>query len=319
MIPASRWFSLVLYFGFLILTGCMDKPQETLRIGAVLWPGYEPLYLAKKLGHFEKQPIKLIDYLSNTDAMLAFKNRNLEAGAFTLDETLQIISDGIDVDIILIMDVSNGGDVILANEDIKDVKALKGKAVAVESTAVGAFVLKRALELNGMELNDIKIVSTNAMEQSSSFAKGEIVAAVSFDPYRTQLLRLGKKEIFNSTLIPNEVFDVLVIRKDYSKKNRVVVQHLINSWFDALKYQQEHPVESAKYSLKRFDTTSEDYINGLKLIKFATKDENSYLLDAEKSPLLSQQNKVVEILKSLRLISRTPSLEGHLDKSYIPK
>ena len=251
----NKWFGCLLLICLTVLTGCAEKPKETLRIGAVLWPGYEPLYLADKLGYYEDQPIKIIDYLSNTDSMLAFHNNYLQAGAFTLDEVLQILADGIDVDVILIMDISNGGDVIVANPGINSIKDLKGKPVAVESTAVGAYVLKRALDLNGMNINDIKIVSINAMEQISNFTEGHAVAAVTFDPYRTQLLKLGKKEIFNSTAIPNEIVDVLVVRKDYSRKYPEVIQHLTDAWFKTLEYQRANPVKSAEYSLKRFNTS----------------------------------------------------------------
>ena len=302
----------------LLLYGCIEKPQEELRIGAVLWPGYEPLYLADKLGYYEEQPIKIIDYLSSTDAILAFKNKNLNAGAFTFDETLQLLADGNDIDIILIMDTSNGGDVILANKDIKSVKDLKGKAVAVERSAVGAYLLKRALELNDMDFSDIKIVSTNGIEQASSFDKGNIVAAVSFDPYRTQLLRAGKKEIFNSTLIPNEIVDVLVVRRSYSQQHPDTIRHLVKSWFKALEYQATNPVKSAEYSLIRFNTTTSDYIASLKLLDFTSIKDNHHLLNATTSPLLEQQHKVIKILKELNLINKAPSLQGHLEERYIP-
>ncbi|TNF33441.1 MAG: nitrate ABC transporter substrate-binding protein [Gammaproteobacteria bacterium] len=309
-----------LFYGlcvFLVLVSCSQKPQPNLRIGAVLWPGYEPLYLASKLGYFDKHPIKIVDYLSNTDAMLAFKNRNLDAGAFTLDETLQLLSEGNDIEIILIMDISHGGDVILANADINNVSDLKGKPVAVESSAVGAFVLKRALELNNMDISDIQIISTNAMEQVSSFEKGQIVAAVSFDPYRTQLAKAGKKEIFNSTLIPNEIFDVLVVRKSYAQEHPETVQQLVDAWFRALDYQSDNPAKSAEYSLKRFNTNTEEYIASLKLLRFANREDNKKLLDATNSPLLNQQHKMIRILQELELINATPRLEGHLNPSYI--
>ena len=318
MISIYKNLKFLLLLSLLIISGCADKPQQTLRIGSVLWPGYEPLYMASKLGYYDKHPIKIIDYLSNTDAMLAFKNNNLEAGAFTLDETLQILSEGIDIDIILITDISNGGDVIVANQDINSVNDLKGKPVGVESSAVGAFVLKRALEVNDMDIDDIQIVSTNAMEQLSHFTKGAIVAAVTFDPARTQLMKAGKKEIFNSTLIPNEIVDLLIVRRDYSREHPETVHHLIKAWFKALDYQARHPVKSSEFSLKRFDTTSEDYIASLKLMKFASQEDNLYLLDESTSPLLKQQNKIIDILKQLNLIQNTPALEGRLNKSYIP-
>lgn len=302
----------------LIISGCTDKPQTPLRIGAVLWPGYEPLYLANKLGYFKDQPIKVIDYLSNTDAIQAFKNHNLEAGAFTLDETLQILAEKIDIDVILIMDTSFGGDVILANPDIHSMADLKGKPVAVESSAVGAYVLKRALELNNMNYSDIQVVSTNAMEQLSAFEQNKAVAAVTFDPYRTKLLKNGKKEIFNSTQIPNEIIDVLVVRKDYSRENPEVITSLMEAWFKALKFQKENPVKSASYSIKRFENTTEEYINNLKLLRFVSKDENRVLLDNITSPLFDQQKKILDILKELELVSNSTTLKGHLNNKFIP-
>lgn len=314
----KRFGFVLLSFG-LLLSACVDRPQETLRVGAVLWPGYEPLYLADKLGYYQGQPIKVIDYLSNTDTILAFKNHNLHAAAFTLDETLQLLSDGIDLDVILIMDMSYGGDVILANPGIDRVEDLRGKPVAVESSAVGMFVLKRALELHDMDVSDIQVVSTNAMEQASSFTSGKIVAAVSFDPYRTQLVKSGKQEIFNSTLIPNEIIDVLVVRRSYSEQYPDTVKQLVEAWFRALDYQTENPEKSAAYSLKRFDTTVEDYIASLKLLRFSTKDDNRRLLDSQNSPLLQRQQRMIEILNELELIKKAPSLQGHLTSRYIPE
>ena len=130
-------------------------------------------------------------------------------------------------------------------------------------------------------------------------------------------MKLGKKEIFNSTLIPNEVVDVLVVRKSYSQHHPDIIQQLVSSWFKALEYQEANPVKSAEYSLKRFDTTSADYIAGLKLLEFSSKENNLHFLNAASSPLLEQQHKIIKILEEIDLISKTPSLEGHLDKSYI--
>lgn len=314
-----KGFSYVLLGFILLMSGCVDRPQETLRVGAVLWPGYEPLYLAGKLGYYDDQPIKVIDYLSNTDTILAFKNHNLHAAAFTLDETLQLLADGVDIDVVLVMDMSYGGDVILANPGIDSVEALKGKPVAVESSAVGMFVLKRALELHDMDVSDIQVVSTNAMEQASSFASGKVVAAVSFDPYRTPLVKSGKQEIFNSTLIPNEIIDVLVVRRSYAEQYPDTVKQLVEAWFKALAYQAKNPQKSATYSLKRFNTTVEDYIASLERLKFTTKEDNRRLLDSQESPLLKQQQGMIEILYELELIKKTPSLQGHISSRFIPE
>ena len=312
------WFlSVGLLLGLLLL-GCAEKPQDSMRVSAVLWPGYEPLYLAGKLGYFDDEPVQIIDYLSNTDAMLAFRNHNLEAGAFTFDEVLQLLADGMDIDVVLVMDVSDGGDVILANPDLAAMADLRGKRVAVESSAVGGYVLARALELHGLGLDDITVVSTNAMEQQDAFQSGRVDAAVSFDPYRTQLLKMGKREIFNSREIPSEIVDVLVVRRDYSRQHPQTVQKLVDAWFRALSYQQQHPRDSAAFSVNRFDTTVDDYLAGLALIRFASIEENRLLLDPARSSLIANADKFFRVLARMNIEQRDVVVGPQLNPGYLP-
>ena len=89
---------------------------------------------------------------------------------------------------------------------------LKGKSVAVESGALGAFVLSRALALNGMQASDVNVVHLESNEQPGAFEKGQVDGAVTFDPYRAQFLRAGAATLFDSTQIPGEIVDLLAVR-----------------------------------------------------------------------------------------------------------
>jgi len=307
-----------LLISLLWLGGCAERPPETLRVSAVLWPGYEPLYLASKLGYLDTREIRLIDYLSNTDAMRAFRNHNLEAGAFTFDEVLRLLSDGLDIEIILAMDISDGGDVIMANPGFDSVASLKGHRIAVESSAVGGFVLARALESHGRDLDDVTVVSINAMEQLEAFRRGRVDAAVSFDPYRTQLLKAGKHEVFNSREIPDEIVDVLVVRRDFSRRHPQLVHKLVNAWFRALDYQKRHPRRSAAYSVNRFGTTVEDYLAGLQRLRFASVADNRRLLDPHDSPLVANARRFYQVLAQMQVIGREVPVGPQLNPGYLP-
>jgi NitT/TauT family transport system substrate-binding protein len=317
-----HWPLLALLLGALFgagqLAGCADKPQETLRVSGVLWPGYEPLYLAGKLGYLDEQKIRLIDFLSNTDAMLAFRNHNLEAGAFTLDEVLRLLADGMDIEVILVMDISDGGDVIMANPGIESVEALHGRRIAVEDSAVGGFVLTRALQVHGLDLGDVIVVPLNAMEQQEAFRAGKVDAAVSFDPYRTQLLKDGKREIFNSREIPDEIVDVLVVRRDYSQRHPETVRRLVTAWFRALAYQSRHPRKSAAYSSHRFSTTVDDYLAGLKRLRFPTIQDNRQLLDSERSPLVANAQRFGRVLAKMHIQAEGIDIRPRLSPAYLP-
>jgi NitT/TauT family transport system substrate-binding protein len=263
-----------------------------------------------------------LDYLSNTDAMAAFKNHRLEAGAFTLDETLQLLADGVDVQVVLIMDTSHGGDVIVANPDIASVKELKGQAVAVESSAVGAYVLQRALDMNGMTLDDIRVKTTHAMEQKQAFEQGQVAAAVSFDPYRTQLLQVGKRTIFDSTQIEDEILDVLVVRTDVIEQSPELVRTLVAGWFKALDYQHRYPENAAGYALPRYKVSVEGYLDSLSGLQFTTLAKNRRLLAASDSPLLALEPKLKKALIKLGLVPpalrETALLKDHLNHAFLP-
>lgn len=299
------------------LSACTEKPQAPLRISAVLWPGYEPLFIAKKLGYFDPHPIQLVDYLSNTDAMLAFRNNKLEAGAFTFDEVISLVSEGEDIQIILILDVSRGGDVILATPNINSVRELKNKRVAVEQSAVGGLVLAKALALNDMDYSDITIVAISPMEQESEFNNKTIDAAVSFDPYRTHLLKNGIKEIFSSREMPNEIIDVLAVRTDYLKRNPEAIHTLTHAWFKALNFQQEHPRKSAQLSINRFNTNVDDYLSGLSLLHFPNIEENQALLTPSTSHLIATSQSLFPIMEKIGSLTKTIDIEPHLNNSFI--
>lgn len=300
-----------------LVLGCTSKPIETMRIGNVLWPGYEPLYTARSLGYYDNQPIKLIDYLSNTDAIRAFKNGALEACSFTLDETLILLSEGVELEIILIMDTSDGADVILANTEIRSVAELKGKRLGVESGAVGAYVGMRALELAGLKKEDIEIVSILSSEASAAFRTGKIDAAVTFEPHRSKLLKLGKVEIFNSKSIPNEVIDVLIVRKDYKNSHPEVVKSLIDGWFKSLKYAQDKPKEFAAYAAKRHQVSIDEYIEIMSLIKFPNKEENRILLDTKRSTLIKSSKKLISVLEELGYPTGGISISPFLNNEFM--
>ena len=43
----ARLVSIVVVLFGLLLAGCGSQPEPPLRVGTNLWPGYEPLYLAR--------------------------------------------------------------------------------------------------------------------------------------------------------------------------------------------------------------------------------------------------------------------------------
>ena len=138
----------------MLVAACTPEPAPVLRVGTNVWPGYEPLYLARELGYFEAGPVSLEEYASATDVIRAFRNHAIEAAAVTLDEALLLVDSGQRPRVVLVMDVSNGADVILGQAGMQQLVDLKDRRIGVEHGALGAYVLSRALTLAGMTLDD---------------------------------------------------------------------------------------------------------------------------------------------------------------------
>lgn len=215
--------------------------SETLRVGTTLWPGYEPLYLAEEIKAFETNNIRMIHYPSTSSVLRAFKHKVLEAAALTLDEVVFLSESNIPVDIILVLDISEGADVIIGRPELKGMQGLIGAKVAVESTAVGAYVLSRALEMYNIDINQISLVNVEKNGHKAAYEQQLADAVVTFEPVRTQLLNQGAIELFTSAEIPGEIVDVLVVHKGVLNSHEDALYDLTQGWFKALKYMKANP------------------------------------------------------------------------------
>src|SRR4029078_10689108 len=129
----------------------------------------------------------------------------------SLDELFGLAADGLQPRVVLVVDVSHGADVLVVRRGMRTMRDRAGKSVAVESGALGAFVLSRALALNGMQAGDVEVVHLESNGQTKAFEKGQVDGPVTFDPYRAQFLRAGAKTLFDSTQIPGEIVDLVAV------------------------------------------------------------------------------------------------------------
>lgn len=155
--------------------------------------------LAGDLGYYDNTPIRLLDYPLDSELIRAYRNGDLAAITITLDKALSLRETAPDIRVVTIQDTSNGGDAIVAKPEIKKLADLKDRRVGVESTALGAFVLIRALDQVGMSTKDVKIVTLLISQQERAFEQGSINAVVTFEPTVSRLQASGASLLFDHT------------------------------------------------------------------------------------------------------------------------
>jgi NitT/TauT family transport system substrate-binding protein len=222
-----------------------------------------------------------------------------------------------DLRIIAIIDVSNGGDVILGKPEITDMKALKGKKVGVEATSLGAFFITRALEKNRMSPSDIQIVSLEVSEHEKAYKEGKVDAVVTFGPARSKLLEIGAKLLFDSSQIPGEIVDVLAVKTEAIAKSAKTIQSLVNGRFKALDYLQNNPQDGAARIAKRTQVTPQQILNAFEGLTQPNLEENQKLFNQTNPALVNGMKKLVAIMLKNKLLSKEIDPVKILDDRFL--
>ncbi len=304
---------MVFALGGVLWLGACDQatsPRQPLVVGTNVWPGYEPLYLARTLKFFGASGIKFAEYSSATQVLRAFRNGAIQVAALTLDEALLLRESGIDVCVILVTDISNGGDAILVAPGIDGLKHLKGKRIAVENTALGAYVLARALQRAEISLADITVVSREIDEHESAVAGKDVDAVVTFEPVRSRLLAQGMTEVFDSSMIPGEIVDVLVVRRETLTSRSDQLTLLLEGWFKALRYFEEQPASAAKHMAPRLQMGPNEVLASYQGLLLPGFEENMRALGGPAPSLDGTVARLAEVMKALALLDPSADLAG---------
>jgi len=294
------------------LAGCAREPATALRIGTNVWIGSEPLYLAREIGRLDPKAVQLVEYPSASEVLRAYRNQAIDGMVISLDELFGLAADGMRPRVILVVDVSHGADVVVGRRGMKTMHDLKGKSVAVESGALGAYVLSRALALSGMQASDVNVVHLESNEQPGAFAKGRVDGAVTFDPYRTELLRAGATTLFDSTRIPGEIVDLVAVRSSILEERPKAIQALLAGWFGALDYMKREPNDAARRMAIRQQTTGEQFLQAQRGLRVPNHEENLRMIGGAKPELVDNGRRLMALMLEARLLREAVDIEALL-------
>jgi NitT/TauT family transport system substrate-binding protein len=286
----------------LLLAGCVREPEPVLRIGTNVWIGGEPLYLARELGDLKPDAVQLVEYPSASEVIRAFRNSAIDGMVISFDELLGLAADGLQPRIILVLDVSHGADAVVGRAGMRNMKDLRGKRVAVESGALGAYVLSRALTLNGMQASDVEVVHLESNEQPRAFERRQVDAAVTFDPYRGQLLRAGATTLFDSRQIPGEIVDLVAVRDSVLRTHPRAVQALLAGWFAATNYMEGAPTDAARRMGIRQQATGEQFLASLSGLHIPSRAENLKMIGGPTPLLAASGRQLMTLMLDAKLL-----------------
>lgn len=284
----------------LALGGC--DPPPSLRLGTNVWPGYEPFYLAREDGALPPT-VSLVELVSATQVQRAFRIGQLDAAAVTLDEALRLAEATHDVMVVAVLDESHGADAIVGRPELATLDDLRGRRVGVERTALGAYVLARAIERLHAQPSDFHTEFVTIAEQEARYRAGDLDAVITFEPVRTQLRADGAHDLLTSADMPGEIVDVLIVRRSFAEAHRDLVASLVGAWFRVRERVIRDPGAAASRMTGRLGLAPSDAADALAGITFPDEDQSAAWIEgrAENGGLPVIAPRLVSIMQRVQL------------------
>ena len=196
----------------------------TFTVGWSVYAGWNPYFYMAKSGILKKWAdkygivikVQRFDYAASLDA---FVGKNIDACTMTNMEALDMpAAAGVDSTALIVGDYSNGNDAVLARNGLT-LAQLPGKRIMLVQKTVSEYLLERAMNLNGLDaqIPHLKLMNTSDSDLVGAFLgnQGNQVT-VTWKPLVSQILAQGGnvKPLFDSSKIPGEILDLLVVRTD---------------------------------------------------------------------------------------------------------
>ncbi len=226
----------------MLLLGCALTTQaaatDSFRIAWSHYTGWEPWEYARHSGILDKWAkkygieIKLELVNDYIESINLYTGGTYHGCVMTNMDALTIPAvGGVDSTALIIGDFSNGNDgIVMKNGD--SVADLKGREVKLVELSVSHYLLAQALAKNGMTEKDLQIVNTSDADIASLFAADPNGAVVTWNPMLIQCRNVkGAKLVFDSSKIPGEIIDLMVVRTDTPE---TLKKALVGAWYETM-------------------------------------------------------------------------------------
>jgi NitT/TauT family transport system substrate-binding protein len=250
-----------------------QPPLAPLRVGSIIFPGYESLFVARDLGWLDASRVRLVEMTSNTETLRALASGQLEAANLTLDEMMSARADGIPLRIVNVLDVSHGADVVMLRPGLPRPTVWRGRRIGVEDGAGGAIMLSALLDAHGLTLQDVVKVPMTLDRSVEVYQRGQVDAVVTAEPWASQLEAQGAVRVFDSTAIPGRIVDVLAVRSEALDTHASAVAHAVEVHDRVLGWLPQDPQRAAERMAPRLGVPPEAVMATFKGLQLPRRDE----------------------------------------------
>jgi len=216
--------------------------RTSFNVAWSIYVGWMPWDYADRSGILKKWAdrygikIKLTQVNEYVESINQYTAGTFDACAMTNMDTLTIpAAGGVDSTALIVGDFSNGNDGVVLKGKGKTLTDIKGQKVNLVELSVSHYLLARALESAGMRERDLKVINTSDADIVAAFSAPATTAVVTWKPQLSAVLSAPNAQlVFDSSKIPGEILDLMVVKTDVLNANPKLGKALIGAWYETL-------------------------------------------------------------------------------------
>ncbi|GGC06956.1 lipid kinase [Marinobacterium zhoushanense] len=176
--------------------------------------------------------VQINDYVESINQYTA---GGFDACTMTNMDALTIpAAGGVDSTALIVGDFSNGNDgvVLKGKESLADIK---GQNVNLVELSVSHYLLARGLETVGMSEADVQVVNTSDADMVAVYGTDDVTSVVTWNPLLSEITAMpDSHKVFDSSQIPGEIIDLLVVNTDTLAENPKLGKALVGAWYEIM-------------------------------------------------------------------------------------
>lgn len=177
----------------------------------------------------------------------------LNAGALDLAATAEspvVFSQAAGADLVYLATTpSNGRSVALLvpkGSTIQSASELKGKRIAFQKASIGHYLLVKALEREGLGLQDVQPIHLTPPDANAAFSEAKIDAWLIWEPYVTRALQNGSGRILFEGDKLRDTGNFYTTSRSFATQHADVLKLFLAELAAAEHWSSEHPAEMAR-------------------------------------------------------------------------
>ncbi len=303
MKPRSVLLACLVFVSFGVLAPAVARADSpTFTVGWSVYAGWNPYFYMQKSGILKKWAdkygiaikVQRFDYGASLDA---FVGKNIDACTMTNMEALDMpAAAGVDSTAIIMGDYSNGNDAVLVRNNL-NFATLPTKPVMLVQKTVSEYLLERAMVLNGQQaqLSKLHLINTSDANIVAAFLNNKSnQVAVTWKPLVSNILvDKSVHSIFDSSKIPGEILDLLVVRTETlnTPNGQKFAKAITGAWYETIQQVAQGQANALKYSAAASGDSVDSYKEQLKTTALFVSPKSA--VDFTNSPDLQKKMDLV--------------------------